>query len=75
MRNVFSLSSGALFGIGLLISGMVDTIRVQGWLDENPALSSACRHGIGVRAPSRPSVLGQFMIASGSFKCENGTCA
>ena len=33
MRNVFSLSSGALFGIGLLISGMVDTIRVQGWLD------------------------------------------
>ncbi|MBT8458584.1 MAG: hypothetical protein KJN60_02825 [Boseongicola sp.] len=33
MRGVFSLTSGALFGLGLLISGMVDTSRVQGWLD------------------------------------------
>ena len=33
MRRIFSLSSGALFGLGLLISGMVDTSRVQGWLD------------------------------------------
>ena len=33
MRRIFSLSSGALFGLGLLISGMVDTGRVQGWLD------------------------------------------
>ena len=33
MRGVISLSSGALFGLGLLISGMVDTSRVQGWLD------------------------------------------
>ncbi len=33
MRGIFSLSSGALFGLGLLISGMVDTNRVQGWLD------------------------------------------
>ncbi|MCV6823973.1 MULTISPECIES: DUF6691 family protein [Halocynthiibacter] len=33
MRGLFSLTSGALFGLGLLISGMVDTSRVQGWLD------------------------------------------
>ena len=25
--------SGAIFGIGLLVSGMTDTARVQGWLD------------------------------------------
>lgn len=33
MRGVISLTSGTLFGLGLLISGMVDTRRVQGWLD------------------------------------------
>ena len=33
MRALFSLLSGSLFGIGLLISGMTDTTRVQGWLD------------------------------------------
>lgn len=32
-RNVFAFLSGALFGTGLLISGMVDTTKVQGWLD------------------------------------------
>lgn len=33
MRGLISLTSGSLFGLGLLISGMVDTNRVQGWLD------------------------------------------
>lgn len=33
MRGFISLASGSLFGLGLLISGMVDTNRVQGWLD------------------------------------------
>ena len=33
MRNLIALVSGGLFGIGLLISGMTDTNRVQGWLD------------------------------------------
>lgn len=32
-RNIFAFLSGALFGTGLLISGMVDTTKVQGWLD------------------------------------------
>ena len=33
MRNVFALLAGGLFGAGLLVSGMVDTTKVQGWLD------------------------------------------
>jgi uncharacterized membrane protein YedE/YeeE len=33
MRNLISALSGALFGLGLLISGMTDTAKVQGWLD------------------------------------------
>lgn len=32
-RNLFAALSGGLFGTGLLISGMVDTTKVQGWLD------------------------------------------
>jgi len=33
MRDAIATVSGALFGLGLLISGMTDTRRVQGWLD------------------------------------------
>ncbi len=33
MRNLISAVSGGLFGLGLLISGMTDTAKVQGWLD------------------------------------------
>jgi len=33
MRAVISLLSGALFGLGLLVSGMTDTAKVQGFLD------------------------------------------
>ena len=33
MRMLFSLLSGAVFGVGLYISGMTDTDKVQGWLD------------------------------------------
>ena len=32
-RYLCALSSGGLFGAGLLVSGMVDTAKVQGWLD------------------------------------------
>lgn len=32
-RLAFSALSGAIFGLGLTISGMTDTTRVQGWLD------------------------------------------
>lgn len=33
MRILVSFAVGALFGLGLLISGMTDTTKVQGWLD------------------------------------------
>lgn len=33
MRVFVSFLTGALFGLGLLISGMTDTTKVQGWLD------------------------------------------
>jgi uncharacterized membrane protein YedE/YeeE len=33
IRAFFAAISGGLFGIGLLISGMTDTTKVQGWLD------------------------------------------
>ena len=33
MRILTSLVSGALFGLGLIISGMTYTQKVQGWLD------------------------------------------
>lgn len=33
MRHLIALASGGLFGAGLLVSGMTDTTKVQGWLD------------------------------------------
>lgn len=33
MRLVFAALAGALFGAGLLVSGMTDPAKVQGWLD------------------------------------------
>jgi uncharacterized protein len=33
MRAFVSFLTGGLFGLGLLISGMTDTTKVQGWLD------------------------------------------
>lgn len=33
MRNLSAAAAGGLFGLGLYLSGMTDTTRVQGWLD------------------------------------------
>lgn len=33
LRVVYAALAGGLFGAGLLISGMTDTLKVQGWLD------------------------------------------
>lgn len=33
MRLFVALLAGALFGLGLSVSGMTDTAKVQGWLD------------------------------------------
>lgn len=32
-RLIFALLAGGLFGMGLRVSGMTDTAKVQGWLD------------------------------------------
>ena len=32
-RDLAAFVAGALFGSGLLVSGMIDTTKVQGWLD------------------------------------------
>ncbi|MEZ5779960.1 MAG: DUF6691 family protein [Paracoccaceae bacterium] len=33
LRNLFAALAGALFGLGLVVSGMTDTTKVIGWLD------------------------------------------
>ncbi len=33
MRAVYAFVAGGLFGAGLFVSGMTDTLKVQGWLD------------------------------------------
>jgi uncharacterized membrane protein YedE/YeeE len=33
MRTFVSFLVGSIFGLGLLVSGMTDTTKVQGWLD------------------------------------------
>lgn len=33
MRLLFAAASGGLFGLGLMLSGMTDPRKVQGWLD------------------------------------------
>lgn len=33
MRALYAFLAGGLFGAGLLLSGMTDTTKVQGWLD------------------------------------------
>ena len=32
-RNLFAFISGSLFALGLVISGMTNTLKIQGWLD------------------------------------------
>lgn len=32
-ETIFAALSGGLFGAGLVVSGMTDTTKVQGWLD------------------------------------------
>ncbi len=32
-RNLVALLAGGIFGAGLLVSGMTDTLKVQGWVD------------------------------------------
>ena len=51
MRILFALIAGSVFGLGLMISGMTDTNKVQGWLDL-----------LGAWDPTLAFVLGGAMI-------------
>ena len=33
LRNAFAALSGGIFGLGLVVSNMINTSKVQGWLD------------------------------------------
>ena len=48
-RNLFAFIAGGILGAGLLLSGMTDTAKVQGWLDifgagPDPGLCDGRRH-------------------------------
>lgn len=75
MRVLISLLAGSLFGAGLLISGMTDTTKVQGWLDVfgnwDPTLAFVMGGAIlpmliawKIAARGRPLTGGQFPQAS-----------
>ncbi len=56
VRTVHSLGAGALFGAGLLISGMYDPAKVRAFLDItgnwDPSLAFVMAGAIGVTAPA-----------------------
>lgn len=56
LRGISALASGALFGIGLAVSGMVDPLRVLGFLDVagawDPTLAFVMIGALMVAAPA-----------------------
>ena len=71
MRTIFALISGALFGAGLLVSGMVDTAKVQGWLDVfgdwDPTLAFVMGGAIVPMAIAWQLTRGRKPLAGGEF--------
>lgn len=71
MRLVISLLSGALFGAGLLVAGMTDTAKVQGWLDVfgawDPTLAFVMGGAIVPMFLAWRLVPGRAPLAGGSF--------
>lgn len=80
-RPVFAALAGALFGLGLLVSGMTDTTKVQGWLDVfgdwDPTLAFVMGGALipmavawRVAARRRVAVLGNAIPQPGSGKAD-----
>jgi hypothetical protein len=71
MRNVLALISGGLFGLGLWISGMIDTTKVQGWLDVfgdwDPTLAFVMGGAIVPMAIAWQLTRGRKPLAGGTF--------
>ena len=64
MRAVFAALAGGVFGAGLLISGMVDTLKVQGFLDVSGAWDPTLAFVMGGAFPPTPTQnLGTDLIA------------
>ena len=81
MRALFAFLAGGLFGAGLLVSGMTDTTKVQGWLDIFGAWDPTLAFVLGgailpmaiawrVAAKRRSSVLGTALPAKPSVQLD-----
>ncbi len=77
MRSLVSFAAGGLFGLGLLISGMVDTAKVQGWLDVfgawDPTLAFVMGGAILPMAAAWAYARGRAPALGGSFPAPSRT--
>lgn len=71
MRLAFAFLAGGLFGLGLAISGMTDTRKVQGWLDVfgnwDPTLAFVMGGAIVPMAVAWQLTRGRRPVLGGSF--------
>ncbi len=71
MRNILAFLAGSTFGIGLLLSGMTDATKVQGWLDIfgdwDPTLAFVMGGAILPMAIAWQLTRGRSPVLGGSF--------
>lgn len=71
MRNIYAALAGAIFGIGLWLSGMTDTTKVSGWLDIfgdwDPTLAFVMGGGIVPMAVAWQLTKSRVPVLGGSF--------
>ena len=71
MRDILAALSGAIFGVGLWLSGMTDTTKVQGWLDIfgdwDPTLAFVMGGAIVPMAIAWQLTRGRVPLVGGSF--------
>ncbi|WP_296762958.1 DUF6691 family protein [Sediminimonas sp.] len=71
MRALYAFIAGALFGAGLFVSGMTDTLKVQGWLDVfgdwDPTLAFVMGGAIIPMAIAWAFVPGRAPLVGGAF--------
>lgn len=77
MRTLFAFIAGGTFGAGLMISGMTDTSRVQGWLDIfgnwDPTLAFVMGGAILPMAIAWALTRGRAPALGGAFPAPPGT--
>ncbi|WP_370227211.1 DUF6691 family protein [Cognatishimia sp.] len=70
-RSFFAFLAGGIFGAGLLVSGMTDTAKVQGWLDIfgawDPTLAFVMGGAILPMAIAWRLTIGRTPMLGGSF--------